>query len=155
MSKAEDLTGRVFGRLTAISLEMRGRRSYWVCQCQCGNTTTTRREKLKNGTTISCGCARKERNHQGTKKSIYGRWNTMVMRCHNPNSNAYHKYGALGIKVCDRWRTFTNFYEDMGDPPFKGATLERLDSYGDYCPENVIWADYKVQNNNRPRFKKG
>ena len=64
------------------------------------------------------------------------------------------KYGALGIKVCDRWRQYVNFYEDMGDPPFKGATLERLNSYGDYCPENVIWADYVTQNNNRPRFKK-
>ena len=77
----------------------------------------------------------------------------MIMRCHNPNSVGYYKYGAKGIKVCDRWRTFINFYEDMGDPP-EGMTLERLDSNGDYCPENVVWADYVTQNNNRPSYNK-
>lgn len=89
------------------------------------------------------------RTHGMSQTRIYKRWNTMVMRCHNPNSTIYHKYGALGISVCDRWRTFENFYEDMGDPPFEGATLERLDSNNDYSPENVIWADYVTQNNNR------
>ena len=149
----EDLTGQTFGRLTALSAERKGKRTYWLCKCSCGNEKSVRREKLKNGTTISCGCARKERNHQHTKTKLYGRWNSMVMRCHNPNSVGYYKYGAKGIKVCDRWRTFINFYEDMGDPP-EGMTLERLDSNGDYCPENVVWADYVTQNNNRPSYNK-
>ena len=79
----------------------------------------------------------------------------MVGRCHNPNHGGFHKYGALGIEVCERWReSFLNFLEDMGEPE-EGMTLERLDSYGNYCPENVIWADYITQNNNRPRFTKG
>lgn len=36
----------------------------------------------------------------------------------------------------------------MGDKP-AGKSLERLDVNGDYCPENVVWADAKTQANNR------
>ena len=91
------------------------------------------------------------RTHGMSQTRLYGRWKTMVARCHNPNCTAYHKYGAKGIKVCDRWRLFENFYADMGEPE-PGMTLERLDSNGDYEPSNVVWADYNTQNNNRPNY---
>lgn len=72
----------------------------------------------------------------------------MIQRCYDKNSHAYSRYGGRGINVCNKWQTFEGFYEDMGDKP-KGKSLERLDNDGDYCPENVVWADIKQQNNNR------
>ena len=153
MSQLEDLSGMVFGRLTAISPEKRGRRTYWVCKCECGNTTTTRKEKLKNGTTISCGCARKERNHNYTKthNTLYVRWQGMIQRCHSPNHKKYSSYGGKGISVCDRWRfSFDHFLTDMGEPPFPNASLDRINPQKGYSPENVQWLT--ISENSTKRF---
>lgn len=59
---AEDLTGRVFGSLTAIEREKsRNGKTYWLCQCVCGNQISVQTSDLKRGHTESCGCQRKYR----------------------------------------------------------------------------------------------
>lgn len=61
-SRAEDLTGRIFGSLTAIEREKsRNGRTYWLCQCVCGNRISVQTYDLKRGHTESCGCHRKHR----------------------------------------------------------------------------------------------
>jgi len=62
---AEDLTGRVFGRLTVIGLSekktpSRGGsfRLRWDCRCECGNISSPCRRDLIQGFTKSCGCLR-------------------------------------------------------------------------------------------------
>jgi len=63
----------------------------------------------------------------------------MIDRCTNPNRPSYKWYGAKGIKVCDRWRDFKNFYEDMAPRP-EGAQLDRREADKDYCKENCRWS---------------
>lgn len=84
-----------------------------------------------------------------SRSNIYRRWQHMVQRCINPNDRDYARYGAKGIQVCERWRDFTNFLSDMGIPPSEAHSIDRLDVYGNYEPNNCRWATSKQQANNR------
>lgn len=87
--------------------------------------------------------------HGFSKHPIFPRWKMMMERCYNPKNKKYPRYGGRGIAVCSRWKSVENFIADLGDPPFAGATLDRIDVNGNYEPANVRWATQKDQQNNR------
>lgn len=86
--------------------------------------------------------------HGKSKSNIYSIWKGMKRRCLNTKSKEYPYYGGRGIKVCERWLDFRNFYTDMGERP-EGMSLERVNNDGNYAPDNVIWASQEIQNQNQ------
>ena len=57
--------GKKYGRLTVLERDLskpigHKQESFWICQCDCGNTTSVRLSQLTSGKTRSCGCLRSE-----------------------------------------------------------------------------------------------
>jgi len=88
------------------------------------------------------------KKHGMGNTAVYRAWIHMLHRCSNPKVKNYHRYGGRGIKVCERWLIFENFYTDMGDKP-QGLTLERIDNNDDYKPSNCRWGTPHEQCMNR------
>lgn len=151
----KDITGQVFGRLTAMTPVGSGAGGVrWRCICSCGKESVVSCAVLISGATRSCGCLReelrgsKQRTHGMTKTPTYVVWQAMRARCYYEKHPHYSNYGGRGIAVCDEWKdSFENFLADMGPRP-EGKTLDRKDSNGDYCKGNCKWATRREQNRN-------
>lgn len=75
MAKAIDLTGQKFGKLTVIERDLEYNKkhsnkngyAFWLCKCDCGNFTSVAGPHLREGSTKSCGCLKKEIDKQKYK----------------------------------------------------------------------------------------
>ena len=53
----KDISGKQFGLLKVRQFDhQEGHVTYWLCDCECGNTTVVSKSNLMNGNTKSCGC---------------------------------------------------------------------------------------------------
>lgn len=161
MSNFKDLTGEKIGRLTVIKRveNNKANNAQWLCQCECGKEIITTTANLKRRHSKSCGCLRKEHTsginnnfykHGMYNTKLYQTWHNMKQRCFNKNSSHYKNYGGRGIKVCNEWLEFMNFYNwAMSNEYSEGLTIDRIDVNGNYEPDNCRWVDNKTQCNNK------
>lgn len=159
MSRIVDLTGKKFGRLTAIS-RLKGSRAIpakWKCVCDCGETVFVDTNKLLSGHTASCGCLQRERTGNASRKHglrhsrLYKTWCNMKTRCYNRKSTDFYNYGGRGITVCDEWKTdFLAFYNwAMSNGYRDDLSIDRIDNDKGYSPDNCRWATSKEQARNK------
>lgn len=113
-------------------------------------------QDLVSGDAKSCGCLKLDMfverftTHGGSSTPEYAIWYSMIRRCETPSDTNYPRYGACGIRACDRWRhSFENFLADMGPRPSPEHSIDRIESAGNYEPGNCRWTTRIEQNRNR------
>ena len=171
VGKFRDITGQRFGKLVAIrrvgvkEYPSGGHLTLWECRCDCGNTTVVNLAALVTGNTRTCGCSHRGENaaiakiarkHGKSKTRLYILWKQIKKRCNNPHDMVYKYYGALGVKVCKEWENnFENFekwamengYDE--NAPRGQCTIDRINPFLGYSPENCRWITLTEQRHNR------
>lgn len=167
LSPYRDITGKKFGRLTAVRLYERKERPngnyryYWLFKCDCGKETITDRSSVTIVQTTSCGCRLQELHNTAryrfkTHGMSYTRFHLIythiVARCKN---SRIKNYGGRGIKCL--WKTFEDFRDDMHESYLahsvehgeKNTSIDRIDVNGNYHKENCRWATPLEQGRNK------
>lgn len=72
MGKFIDITGKKFGRLTVLNRveEKKNKQIQWFCKCECGKEVIVIGNNLKNGTSKSCGCIRRNKAKKPNKYDL-------------------------------------------------------------------------------------
>ena len=150
--------GDRFGKLIVLykTGKTKDRHAVYRCKCDCGSELDVISTNLKSGNTRSCGCIKIEQLRRRSTKHglhtvpLYTRWKGMRQRCNNPKNNSYDVYGGRGISVCKEWDSFSAFYEwAMSHGYSPDLELDRIDTNGNYCPENCRFVTSLENNHNR------
>ena len=140
--------GDKFNRLTVIKkLDRRGRNSYWLCQCTCGNTVSVRSWCLSSGNTQSCKCLARElkvkRNWLGS-----GKLSKTVFNVFTRNAKRREIEFKLTIGYLSKLFDKQNGKCAITQEPLRfgaitkdkrTASLDRINSEHGYIKGNVWW----------------
>lgn len=155
MTRAPYFEGEQSGRLTLLhEVGVERGKLRWMAECVCGNEIKIIASLFRKGRVKSCGCLRNDltskrfRKHGKTDSLEHQSWRGMHQRCRSPNASNYKHYGGRGITICERWFDLQNFCDDMGPRLSKEYTLERIDTNGNYEPDNCVWLPQKLQAKN-------
>lgn len=162
MSAFIDLTGQRFGHWSVIQsmgAERQGKPVRWLCRCDCGTERIVCESHLRNGSSQSCGCTRRDnpnhpkRTHGESRSRLYHTWKSIKARC-NPKTTverSQRDYAGRGIRVCEEWE---NSYEAFRDWALSNGyddtlTIERIDVNRGYEPQNCTFIPFEQQPVNR------
>lgn len=149
------LPGEVFTRLTAVRLIARqeGTRnvpSCWLCLCSCGTTKEVRSDKLRDGSTKSCGCLAKEMPDELRKTRLPDNYTEMTnvyvdykLRAEKKGREFYltrEQVHGIVVQPCYYCGKPPSNTKKAGkhSVPFKYSGIDRRDNNVGYTLENVV-----------------
>lgn len=153
--RKKNLINQRFGKLVVISFDhTKLNAAYWKCKCDCGNECITRGSTLRRGKTQSCGCISKIIGNQNPRFKGYGEISGAVFGKIKRGARERRRDTSRSIKfnlsIQDLWNLFLKQKRkcalsgaEINFPPCKlsggTASLDRIDSSGDYVIDNVQW----------------
>ena len=152
MPKAIDLTGESFGRLTCTQRIVENSKSYYMCDCECGNQKKVSLFNLRGGQQ-SCGCLRSEVVSKEKTKSLVEVITTQVMNYYKRNASnrnilwdiSRKKFQELILSPCYYCgvvggnATYTTWSSRNGEKRiFRNNGVDRLDNNKGYTTDNCV-----------------
>jgi hypothetical protein len=148
LNKVDDVIGEKYGSWSVLhEVAMKNENRRFMCKCDCGREKEVDGYRLRKQQSAACPNCR-IKTHGMSYTDTFSIWQGMISRCTNPAIECWKYYGGRGIKVCDSWLKFENFYKDMGDRPMN-LQIDRIDNDGNYEPSNCRWVTAKVNHGNR------
>lgn len=152
--------GERFERLLVIGIEPGKGQKRAICRCDCGGEKVILGRSLRAGYTRSCGCLQREFerwgrvSHGASRTSLYRIWTGIKTRTTNQKERAWKWYGGRGITMHPAWADdFVAFRDyvlsELGPRPSPDHSIDRIDNDKGYEPDNIRWADWFQQANNR------
>ena len=135
-----DIRGERFGKLVAVEvIERRKGQTYWLCECDCGETSEVSLTNLKNGDIKSCGCSQHSfgvdhhnynpnlteeerlKNRHRTNEAEFRVWSKLVKERDNYTCQTCgdNKGGNLNAHHLNGWNAFPEQRFDLDN----GVTL--------------------------------
>lgn len=171
LEKDEDLIGYKKNKIEVVGLGYKDKKiSKRMYEVKCNNCGSTYFQTLSNILKVDgCGCKNCKNSYLKTHgmkhERIYNVWKQMKHRCNcfENDFNHYKNYGGRGVKVCDEWNSFENFYEwaiangyteELYESGRNKITIDRIDNSGDYRPENCRFITHKENQWNKRNTRK-
>ena len=145
MSAFKDLTGNVYNKWTVIKrgktlVRGKQRRTYWVCQCVCGNIVEVYANSLTSGKSKGCYCGKGKSEGESAKRTAYNLYRVGARDRNKDFNLTLEQFVEFSQKEC--------FY--CGSPPsnragteanngyYKYNGLDRVDNNKGYSLDNIV-----------------
>lgn len=99
---------------------------------------------------VNAGKANWRYKHGETGTRLFKIWGSMHERCEREKHVHYKDYGGRGISVCDEWSEYLPFATWARSNGYSDKlSIDRIDTNGNYEPNNCRWVTVKEQQNNK------
>ncbi len=126
------MVGRTYGRLTVLEQAeplKKDRQAWYRCRCDCGGEITVRGTSLRNGSTASCGCLRREktkkRNAEAAGKKFDLTGKRFAFLTAEKRLEERKKGSCLWLCRCDCGRYYKGKTHDLISGRVKAAAVFR------------------------------